>query len=78
MPTQKLFVILSMLITLAEAVMVVYVIVSGSVDTDPVVKSTTTWGGGGLMLIGALIVEIMAIRGISHDQNLLRSYNRLR
>lgn len=78
LPTQKLFVILTILITLAEAVMVVYVIVSGSVDTDPVVKSTTTWGGGGLMLIAALIAEIMAVRGITHDQNLLKSYNRLR
>lgn len=78
MPTQKLFVILSILITLAEAGMVVYIIVSGSVDTDPIVKSATTWGGGGLLLIGALLVEIMAVKGISHDQKLLNSYNRLR
>ena len=78
MPTQRLFVILAAIIAVAEAVMVVYLLVSGSTDTDPVVKSTTVWGGGGLLLIGALIVEIMAVRGINHDRKLLNRYNRLR
>lgn len=78
LPTQKLFVILSALITLAEAIMVVYWITAGAVDTNPEYTVINTWGGGGILLLGALLVQFMAIRGISHDQKILRSYDRLR
>lgn len=77
-PTQKLFVVLSALVTLAEAIMVVYVLVSDYYSTDPTATDTAIWGGGGLLLIGAVITDIAAWRAISRDQRLLRSYDRLR
>ena len=78
LPTQKLFVVLAALISLAEAVMVVYALVERYVSTDPTVHDSVVWGGGGLLLIAAIILDIAAYRSISRDQRLLRSYDRLR
>ena len=78
LPTQKLFVVLSGLVSLAEVVMVIYILVTRYTVTDPLAAETTVWGGGGLFLVGAIILNIAAYRGISHDQRLLRSYDRLR
>ena len=78
LPTQKLFVVLAALISLAEAVMVVYALVERYVSTDPTVHDSVVWGGGGLLLIAAIILDIAAYRSISRDQRLLRSYYRLR
>lgn len=76
--TQKLFVLLSALVSLAEAIMVVYVLVSKYYSTDVMATDTPIWGGGGLLIIGAVILDVAAYRGISRDQRLLRSYSRLR
>ncbi|MCM1029311.1 MAG: DUF4293 domain-containing protein [Pseudoflavonifractor sp.] len=77
-PTQKLFVALSALVSLAEAVMVVYVLVSDYYSTDPTATDTAVWGAGGVFLLCAIVLDISAYRGISRDQRLLRSYDRLR
>lgn len=78
LPTQKLFVALSAIVSLAEIVMVIYVLVSKYYSTDPTATDTVVWGGGGLLLVGAVIVDIAAYRSITRDQHLLSSYNRLR
>lgn len=78
LPTQKLFVIFSALISLAEVILVIYILATPYVSSDPSASDTAIWGGGGLLLIGALIVDIAAYRSISRDQKLLRSYDRLR
>lgn len=78
LPTQKLLVALSAVVSLAEVIMVIYVLVSRYYSTDPTATDTAIWGGGGLLLIGAIIVDIAAYRSISRDQRLLRSYDRLR
>ncbi|MBD5347422.1 MAG: DUF4293 domain-containing protein [Bacteroides sp.] len=78
LPTQKLFVVLSALISLAELIMVVYILVSDYYSTDPTVTDNAIWGGGGLLLVGAIILDIAAYRSIARDQRLLRSYDRLR
>ncbi len=78
LPTQKLFVCLSALISLAEAIMVVYVLVSKYNSIIPTVTDTPVWGGGGLLLLAAFLLDIFAYSAISRDQRLLRSYDRLR
>ncbi len=78
MPMQKLMVLVSALLTVVSMGVVVYVMVSGFSDTNPQVTMTSVWGGGGLLLVGALIAQLAAYNGISSDQRLLRSYDRLR
>lgn len=78
MPMQKLMVLVSALLTIVSMGVVVYVMVSGFSDTNPQVTMTSVWGGGGLLLVGALIAQLAAYNGISSDQRLLRSYDRLR
>lgn len=78
MPMQKLMVLVSALLTVVSMGVVVYVMVSGFSDTNPQVTMSSVWGGGGLLLVGALIAQLAAYNGISSDQRLLRSYDRLR
>lgn len=78
MATQKLMVLVSALLTVVSMGVVVYVMVSGFSDTNTQVTMTSVWGGGGLLLVGALIAQMAAYNGISSDQRLLRSYDRLR
>lgn len=75
---QKITVIVSALLSAACIGVVVYVITSGMFDVNPSVAIRTDWGGGGLLLVGAVIAEIAAICSISSDQKKLRSYDRLR
>lgn len=78
MAAQKLMVLVSALLTVATMGVVVYMMVSGFADTNPQVTLKSVWGGGGLLLVGALIAQMAAYHGISADQRLLRSYDRLR
>lgn len=76
---QKSLTIFAALFTLVTIGVVIYVLVSGFMDTNPEVTIVKlSWGGGGLLLVAALIAFLAAIRGISADQRLLRSYDRLR
>lgn len=77
--TQKLWVSLSIVATLAMIIMAVYVLVAGAIDLTPgVVAAKTTWGGGLFLLAGAIVAEFAALAGINADRRLLRSYDRLR
>lgn len=78
LPTQKLFVCLAAIVSLAEVVMVIYVLCTNYLSTDPAATDRAIWGGGGIFLILAIIADIAAYRGIARDQRLLSSYNRLR
>lgn len=76
---QKLLTLFAALLTGAVIITVVYVLVSGFTDATPgVTVAGTYWGGGGLLMIGALVAEIAAYRGMSSDQRLLRSYDSIR
>lgn len=79
MAVQKLFVVFSALLTCACIISVVYVLASGYTDVTPgVTVAKTYWGGGGLIALAALICQIMAIRGISSDQKILKSCDSFR
>ena len=78
MPLQKGLVALSAIIVTAMACVVVYIMTRGFVEPNPAISVAPSFGGGGLLLIGALIALIYAYRRISADQRLLRSYDRLR
>lgn len=76
---QKLFTLFAMLLTGAVVILTVYVLVSGMKDVTPGdVVTSVVWGGGGLLALAAFISEVMAYRGISSDQRLLRSYDSFR
>ncbi|MDE7411041.1 MAG: DUF4293 domain-containing protein [Paramuribaculum sp.] len=75
---QKGLVVLSIIATLVTVAMVIYLLTAGYVDTDSNIVLTAQWGCGGLIPVAAIIMEIAAYRGISADQKLLRSYDRLR
>lgn len=77
-PTQKLLVVLSALVTLAEIIMVIYVLVTPYTSTAADVTETPIWGGGGLLLLAAFFLDMVAYNSISRDQRLMRSYDRLR
>ncbi|MBD5422599.1 MAG: DUF4293 domain-containing protein [Bacteroides sp.] len=78
MPFQKLMVVLSALATVAAAGVVIYIMTRGFVGESPEFEVKAVWSGGGMLLIAALIAQISAYRNITRDQNLLRSYDRLR
>lgn len=78
LPLQKSLVTLSIILVLAIACLVIYIMTRGF---DVEVANTTVkplWGGGGLLLVAALVALFGAHNRISHDQKLLRSYDRLR
>ncbi len=78
MSVQKSMVILSIISVLAAVGVIVYLLTDTYVDTVSSVSIKPVWGGGALLLVGALIMLVAAYRGILHDQKLLRSYDRLR
>lgn len=75
---QKALIILSALLIGACAGVVIYYLTAGYKDTNPEVVIRTVWGGGGLLLVAALLSLYGAYRGVSADQKLLRSYDRMR
>ncbi|MBD5173941.1 MAG: DUF4293 domain-containing protein [Bacteroidales bacterium] len=75
---QKALIGLSALIIGACIGVVIYYLTAGYSDTNPDIDIRTVWGGGGLLLIAAEIALFGAYRGVSHDQKLLRSYDRIR
>ncbi|MDE5688020.1 MAG: DUF4293 domain-containing protein [Paramuribaculum sp.] len=75
---QKALIVLSALLIGACAGVVIYYLTAGYKDTDPEVAIRTVWGGGGLLLVAALLSLYGAYRGVSADQRLLRSYDRMR
>lgn len=77
-PLQKKCAILSAIALLATIGVVIYAVVTPYVDLDPSVTVATVWGGGGLLLVGALIGVVAAYRYISKDQRLIRSYDHIR
>lgn len=78
LPLQKSLVSLSAILVVAMMLVVVYVMTLGFNIANPDVTVRPIWGSGGLLLVGALIALIFAVRGIASDQKLLRSYDRLR
>ena len=75
---QKALIGLSALIIGACIGVVIYYLTAGYSDTNTDIDIRTVWGGGGLLLIAAEIALLGAYRGVSHDQKLLRSYDRIR
>lgn len=75
---QKLMIVISSLIITAAVGVVIYILVAGVVDPQPEVAVSVKFGGGGLLLVGAVIALMAAHRAINNDQRLLRSYDRLR
>lgn len=75
---QKALIVLSALIIGACIGVVIYYLSAGYSDTNPDIAIRTVWGGGGLLLIAAEIALFGAYRGVSSDQKLLRSYDRMR
>ena len=69
---------LSALIIGACIGIVIYYLTAGYKDTDPDIAIRTVWGGGGLLLVAAELALLGAYRGVSADQKLLRSYDRMR
>ena len=75
---QKALIVLAALLIGACAGVVIYYLTAGYSDTNPQVAIRTVWGGGGLLLVAALLSLYGAYRGVSADQKLLRSYDRMR
>lgn len=75
---QKALIVLSALLIGACIGMVIYYLTAGYSDTNSDIAIRTVWGGGGLLLIAAEIALFGAYRGVSHDQKLMRSADRIR
>lgn len=67
------------LMACVAALVTIYVLVAGAISASlNMVVLKTYWGGGGLILVGAIVAGIMAFRGIASDERLLRSYDSIR
>lgn len=75
---QKCLIILAALLIGACIGVVIYYLTAGYRDTDPDIAMRTVWGGGGLLLVAAELALLAAYRGVTDDQKLLRSYDRMR
>ncbi len=75
---QKLLILISALVVGACVGVVIYILSGGLVDENPNFTTTTLWGGGGILLLAVWCALGAAYHGISADQRLLRSYDRLR
>lgn len=76
---QKLLVKFSILLTLVAVGVTVYFLVAGTfVEIPDIVPSGIKWGGGGLLLLAALIAEFQALSHIRSDERILRDMDRLR
>lgn len=62
----------SIMFTVLVAALVIYTFYSLPSDYEP---SLSLWN---LLILGALVAEILALKGINHDENLLKSADRLR
>lgn len=69
---QRRVVNFSMLFTVLDAAIIAYIVITGAENF------TTVIGWSSFLLLGALVFEIKAKRGIDHDRDLLESANRLR
>ncbi len=69
---QKTVTLVSMLLMVASGVTGGFIIYSGNEG------ATLEWTGGVIMLVGALVFAICALRGIRHDEKLLRDSDRIR
>ncbi len=69
---QKQVLIIGIMMLIVSIGIVIYV------NFDHATQGTIHWGGGGLLLVAALIGAVAALRCINHDQRLLASYDRLR
>lgn len=79
LPVQKSIVMLSGIIITAMIIVVIYLLCDSYIDKmDAGVTVKPLWGVSIVLLGAALIAIVFAVRGISHDQKLLRSYDRLR
>ena len=78
LPLQKLITLLGGIAVGVCIIAVIYILVSGAIDTTPGVTVHTTWGGGGIILLAVLAAVIAAYRAMSHDQKLLSIADRLR
>ena len=76
--SQKALIVVAALFVGATVGIVVYYLTAGYSDTNPDIAIRTVWGGGGLLLVATLIALIAAWKDITHDQKILRSYERLR
>ena len=78
-PLQKLVAKLDILLILVTVGITIYTLVSGFNDVTPGDEIVNTkWGGGGLLLLAALIAVGMALSRITSDEKLLKSMDRLR
>lgn len=68
---QKTVLTFATLLNLVSIIVVIYIL------TDSASQGTIAWGGGGLLLVAALIGAIAAMNRIKHDERLLRSSSRL-
>lgn len=79
MPLQKTMVVLAVIMTLVAIGVTIYLLAAGFLDiTVGDTIYNTRWGGGGLLLVAALLAGFAAISRISADQRILRNVDRLR
>lgn len=72
LPRQRTVLLVSVLLTLCTALVVCFTLFKGLEGYEP---SFSWWD---LLVVVAFIFEILAMKGINHDQKLLASYNRIR
>lgn len=77
-PAQKMLIILSALLIGACIGVVIYILTAGLGNTNPEINEHTAWGGGGLLLVAALLALLGAYRGVATDERILRNFDRLR
>lgn len=68
---QKTVLLISMMMLVVSMGLVIYI------NCGQATQGTLHWGGGGLLLVAALIGSIAAWVAIHHDERLLRSADRL-
>lgn len=79
MTLQKALAWVAMALTGACVGVTVYILSSGMMDVTPGVDIVNTrWGGGGLLLIAAMLSIGLSISRIAADQRILRNADRLR
>lgn len=79
MSLQKTIVVFGVIMTLVAIGVTIYLLAAGFLDiTVGDTIYNTRWGGGGLLLVAALLAGLAAISRISADQRILRNVDRLR
>ncbi|MDE6495042.1 MAG: DUF4293 domain-containing protein [Duncaniella sp.] len=72
LPRQRTVLLVSVMLTLCTALVVCFTLFKGLEGYEP----RFSWWG--LLVVAAFVFEILAMKGINHDQKLLASYNRIR